>query len=74
MEEEEEESGTGSDVEGQIASRSKKFAPAVLASLGAFFENGMVGVGEQYHSAIQRSAQDTKLSSDQIKVIGVATM
>ncbi len=50
------------------SSKSKKFSPVALASLNAFFENGMVGVGENYISAIERAARDTKLSTDQIKV------
>ncbi len=46
------------------ASKSKKFSPVALASLNAFFENGMVGVGENYISVIERAARDTKLSTD----------
>lgn len=49
-------------------SKSKKFSPVILASLNAFFENGMVGVGEQYSSVLRRAALDTNLSTAQIKV------
>lgn len=73
MEEESDaESCFSSDFETQTVTQkgasSKKFSPVVLASLNALFENGMVGVGERYLSAIERAAQDTKLSPNQIKV------
>ena len=59
---------SSSGSEGQSPSRSRKFPPAVLASLNALFENGMVGVGKQYSFAIHRASLDTKLSTEQIKV------
>ena len=61
-------SDRSSDTDQKIASKSRLFSVAQTSLLKAFFDQGMVGVGEQYSSLIEKAAQDTALSVQQVKV------
>ena len=59
-------SSTREDV--HAATKNRKFAPHVTAILQGFHRNGLKGTGKKHKVVIERAAQETGLTSTQVKV------
>ena len=63
--EESHDSLQASEREGHV---KKKFSKAQVACLNSFFEQGMIGTSKENRSLIAQAAEDTCLTTDQVKV------
>ena len=50
------------------AKKNKRHTPAQLATLNAYYKNGMVGVGEIYAPLIHQASAECNLAEKKVKV------
>ena len=65
MPSESEENTGGSQIFGK---RAVRFTEAQVATLDAYFSLGMTGIGKRHLPLIGKAVEDTKLTSQQVKV------